>query len=50
MDPYIMLYIRLRTGAKNELKNYLFKLMTNSIFGNTMEIVRDHKDIKLDTS
>lgn len=50
MKPYIMLNIRLRTGPKNELKNYFFKLMNNSIFGNTMEIVRDHKDIKLDTS
>ena len=50
MKPYIMLNIRLRTGAKNELKNYLFNLMNSSIFGNTMEVVRDHKDIKLDTS
>lgn len=50
MKPYIMLNIRLKTGAKNELKNYLFKLMNNSIFGNTMEVVRDHKNIKLDTS
>lgn len=50
MKPYVMLNIRLRTGAKNELKNYLLKLMNSSIFGNTMEIVRDHKDIKLDTS
>ena len=47
MKPYIEMNTNLRTEARNNFEKDFFKLMNNSVFGKTMENIRNRVNVKL---
>ena len=47
MEPYIRMNTEFRKQAKSDFETDFYKLMNNSVFGKTMENLRNHEDVKI---
>ena len=47
MEPYIRMNSEFRKQAKSDFETDFYKLMNNSVFGKTMENLRNRVDVKI---